>query len=111
MADPAQRDVSKKQSCSVAPPPAITPVRQTKAARRIGSRGMAALAYPGDPPLPGPCCERSPNQERQAIQERGRQLARANKTLSSNAEDDGTGTSPCPEETVQNRETSVGSRL
>jgi hypothetical protein len=35
--------------------------------------------------------------------------ARANKTLSSNAEDDGTGTSPCPEETVKNRETFVGS--
>jgi hypothetical protein len=41
--------------------------------------------------------------QRQAMQERGRRLAKANKTRPSNAEGSGTGPSPCSEEAIENR--------
>jgi hypothetical protein len=42
-------------------------------------------------------------EQRKAMQERGRRLASANKSLPSDAEDRGTSLSPSPEETVKNR--------
>ena len=43
------------------------------------------------------------DEHRQAMQERGRRLARANRSPRSDAEDHGAGPSPCPKETVENR--------
>jgi hypothetical protein len=42
-------------------------------------------------------------EQRKAMQERGRRLATANKSLRSDAEDHAAGPSPCPKETVENR--------
>jgi hypothetical protein len=47
--------------------------------------------------------KRPSDEHRQAMQERGRRLARANKSLPSEAEDHGTGPSPSPQETAENR--------
>jgi hypothetical protein len=42
------------------------------------------------------------NEQRQAMQERGQRLARANKSRRSNVEDDGAGPSPARDDTVEN---------
>ena len=43
------------------------------------------------------------DEHRQAMQERGRRLATANRSLRSDAEDHWAGPSPCPKQTVENR--------
>jgi hypothetical protein len=43
------------------------------------------------------------DEQRQAMQERGRRLAKANKSLRSQAEEDGTEPPTCPTETAENR--------
>jgi hypothetical protein len=47
------------------------------------------------------------DEQREAMQERGRRLAKANKSLPSNAEDRETGQSPSPDKTVDNLQTFV----
>jgi hypothetical protein len=47
--------------------------------------------------------KRPSGEQRQAMQERGRRLATANRSLRSDAENRGAGPSPCPKETVENR--------
>ena len=46
---------------------------------------------------------RPSGEQRQAMQERGRRLAKANKTRPSTAEDSGAGPSPSSKETIENR--------
>ena len=46
---------------------------------------------------------RPSDEQRQAMRERGRRLAEANRSLASDAEDRGVGPSPCPKESLENR--------
>jgi hypothetical protein len=46
---------------------------------------------------------RPSDEQRQAMHERGRRLAEANRSLASDAEDRGAGPSPYPKESLENR--------